>query len=521
MKKFITQVYLPLNRKIDLNFTFERCVADTIKSTTEFAKSIIEFARLTTEFADEEKGLLLNRKIDLDFISDQCAVNTIESTTEFAEEEQDEFVCPGEKNEFGYLRISIEYELKEYESISSSSPILSRPRYLILLGIISFLIDEPLDVFAASHIQTGSFPEGIERFNLQNGNKLLIDNIDLTDFLAELIDKLKIAQNHEKSLIFSLLDRWRKGRYMEKDSEDSFLYVDEATLSYFHVLELLGDEYAKQLTEKFEDLIEKFTETFNSDILSLTGQALKDENSAKLKLLSNILNKDIPVAAKISFLLKNFNLYDNQTVFWIKNLIEARNSVAHGRHVHYDKAVFPLQPFFPIIRNSLYPLEFLRILTAKIISSHLGISLFDKKWNEISKYLIQDDLQTKYFLKTENFKAIDDLSEEERKIVLGGLNYHILSKKIKALNCTRLYEFYLNIESENEHFLSSNVEAIVLLYEVVDEQVIENKLKTAIVNIHRLNCNPRSRFRDTQYFLNFHNFESPKLEALLINEIIR
>lgn len=522
MKKFITQVYLPLNRKIDLNFTFERCAVNTIKSITEFTKSITEFAKLTTEFADEEKGLLLNRKIDLDFTSDQCAVNTIESITEFANEEKAEFVCPEEKDEFGYLRISIEYELKEYESIFSSGAIFSHPRYLSLLGIISFLIDEPLDVFAASHIQTGSFPEGIERLNLQNGNKLLIDSIDLTDFLNELIDKLRSAQD-QKNLIFSLLDRWRKGRYMEKDSEDSFLYVDEATLSYFHVLELLGDVYAKQLTKKFEDLIKKFSDTFNSDILSLTGQALKDGNSAKLKLLSNILipNKNIPVAAKISFLLKDLNLYDNQTAFWIKNLIEARNSAAHGRHVHYDQAVFPLQPFFPLIRDSLYTLEFLRILTAKIISSHLGISLFDKKWNEISKYLIQDDLQTKDFLKTENFQAIDDLSEEGRKIVLGGLNHHILSKKIKTSDCKKLYEFYLDTEIENESFLSSNVGAMILLYEVVDEQVIENKLKTAIVNIHRLNCNPYSRFRDTRDFLNFHNFDSPKLEALLINKIIR
>ena len=481
MTKCITQIYIPLNRKIELNFIFERCAVNTITSITELAKLI----------------------------------------TEFADEEEDEFVCLGEKSEFGYLRLSIEYELKEYESIFSGGSIFSRPRYLSLLGIISFLIDEPFDVFTLDIHSSRVLPEGIEGLNLQNGNKLLIDTIDLTDFLNELIDKLRGAQNHEKNLIFSLLDRWRKGRHMEKDSENSFLYVDEATLSYFHVLELLGDIYAKQLTKKSEDLIKKFSDTFNSDILSFTGQALENENSAKSKLISNILSKDISVAAKISFLLKNLNLYNNQTAFWIKNLIEARNSVAHGRRVHYDKAVFPLQPFFPLIRDSLYPLEFLRILTAKIISSHIGTSLFDEKWNEIAKYLIQDDLQTKNFLNTENFVAVDDLSEEGSKIVLGGLNRHILSEKIKVFDCIKLYEFYLDIESENEHFLSSNVEAIVLLYEVVDEQVLENKLKTAIVNIDRLDCNSHSRFRNTRYFLNFHNFDSPKLEALLINEIIR
>lgn len=454
--------------------------------------------------------LLLDRKIDLNFKFERCAVDTVVSIQGMDEEE---------KNEFGYLRLSIEYELKEYESVSTGA-IFSRPRYLSLLGIISYLIDEPFDVFG-SHVSSGVSPDGIEELNLEQESRLLIDDVDLTEFLTELISKLESAQNHEKSLIFSLLDRWRKGRYMEKESDESFLYEDEATLSYFHVLELLGDLYSKPLIQESKKLIEKFSNTFNSDILSLSGQALENENISKSKLLLSVLNKDISVGAKISFFLKKFDLYGNQTAFWIKNLIEARNSVAHGRRVHYDKAIFPVQPFFPLISNTLYPLEFLRILAAKTISSHIGISIFDKKWAEIEDSLILDNFRTRGFIRKERFQAITDLAEDERTIVFGGLNYCVLSNKIKITNCINFYKFYLSTEKENVDFLCSNIDALVLLYEVTDNQELEDELKTSIVNIHRMGCNPHSRFRDMRYFLEFHNFESPKLEALIISKEIR
>src|SRR5207247_1782767 len=101
-----------------------------------------------------------------------------------------------------------------------------------------------------------------------------------------------------------------------------------------HVLELLGDVHAKSLKSKSKSLIENFVKEYNAQVLSLHGTALESENNAKAKLLSNLLEKDISVSAKIIFFFKEFNLYSNETDFWIKNLIEARNNVAHGRRVH-------------------------------------------------------------------------------------------------------------------------------------------------------------------------------------------
>jgi hypothetical protein len=462
MVKCVSQKYLTLNRKIDLNFTFEQCIVQTVQS-----------------------------------------ISTIQNKESFG---------------FGYLQLSIEFELKEYESLVDT-PIFIRSKYLSLLGIISFLISEPFTVFAMAPF---SMVDGdiLDKLKVGQQNRLIIDNVDLTNNLNEFLDKLETLKEYEKSLLFSLLDRWRKARYMEEESEESFLYEDEATLSYFHVLELLGDVHSEHLKTKANNLIEKFSNEFNSSILSLNMNALENENNAKLKLLSGILVKDISVTSKILFFLKHFKLCDDRIAFWIRNLVEARNSVAHGRRVHYEKAIFPVKPFFPLISNNLYPLEFLRILTAKAISLHIGISLYSKEWNEVKNCLIDDDFVTKAFLQ-QKFKGKADLSEDEERIVFGGVNYHLLANKLKPKACIEFYKFYLEDEAENEAFLASNAEALVILFEAIREQNFEEVLKSAIINIHRLDCNPNGRFRDMLYFLDFHDFKSPKLEMLIANKAVR
>jgi hypothetical protein len=454
-----------------------------------------------------QQYLTLSQKINLNFAFEQCIVQTVQVIPPIQNKES---------SEFGYLQLSIEFELKDYESLADA-PILIRPIYLSLLGIISFLVNKSFTFYNA---RLSTVDKNIlDKLKAGQQNKLLIDDLDLTDALNEFIDKLEDLKEYEKSLFFSLLDRWRKASYMEDESDDSFLYEDEATLSYFHVLELLGDVYSKHLLIKADTLIKDFSNTFNSSILSLHMNALENENNGKLKLLSGILLKDISVTSKILFFLKHFKLYDNRLAFWIRNLVEARNSVAHGRRVHYTKAIFPVKPFFPLISNNLYPLCFLRILTAKAISSHIGISLYSKEWDEIKACLLDDDSATKIFLK-EEFKRKEDLSKDEERIVFGGVNYHLLANKLKPESCIDFYKFYLGTEAENEIFLASNAEAIVILFEMIKEKSFEEVLRSAITNIHRLNCNPHERFKDMRYFLDFHNFKLPKLEILIANDTL-
>jgi len=297
----------------------------------------------------------LEEKININFFFENCAVDNCSTIPRHNQENEN-------ITKFGFIRLSIEFELKEYESISDAA-IFSRPIYLSLLGIISFALEKPFDVFSlpsTSYV----FPEGINGLKIPKEIKLETDTNNLTKELTELIQVLEKSKKHEKSLTYSLLDRWRKALYLETDTEESLLYNDEATLSYFHVLELLGDVHSNSLKQKSKKIIENFVNEFNKEILSFSGNSLASENIAKSKFITNLLEKDISVSSKILFFLKEFNLYSNQTAFWIKNLINERNNVAHGRRVHYDKAIFPVQPFFPLNTNNLYPLEFLRILTA-------------------------------------------------------------------------------------------------------------------------------------------------------------
>jgi hypothetical protein len=59
-----------------------------------------------------QKYLTLNRKIDLNFTLEQCAVQTVQSIPTIHNEES---------FEFGYLQLSIEFELKDYESLSKTN----------------------------------------------------------------------------------------------------------------------------------------------------------------------------------------------------------------------------------------------------------------------------------------------------------------------------------------------------------------------------------------------------------------
>jgi hypothetical protein len=451
----------------------------------------------------------LEEKIDINFIFEKCAIDTCLTIPNHKGET---------KSEFGFLRLTIEFELKNYEALSDAA-IFSRPRYLSLLGIISFLLEKPFDVFG---LATSSyvFKDGLDGLKIHTVKNLKTEKKNLTNELTQLINALERSEEHEKNLIFSLLDRWRKALFLEKNTEESLLFKDEATLSYFHVLELLGDVYSNSLKNKSKNLIENFVNEFNKEILSFNSIPLESENKAKSKLLSTLLEKDISVGSKILFFLKEFNLFSNKTAFWIKNIIDERNNVAHGRRVHYDKAIFPVQPFFPLNSNNLYPLEFLRVLTAKVISCHLRISAFETRWEEIEDNLIFDTSCAKDFLELKNFPKIEDINEEQQQNIYGGINFFVLNRNIKPVLTEKYFEYYLETLYADEDFLTTNIDAITILYEETKNNELELKLENAIIEIYLLDCNPHVKYRDMRYYLDYNNFDSPKLESLIIEKKI-
>ncbi|MFA0087587.1 hypothetical protein [Vibrio sp. 10N.261.51.F12] len=444
-----------------------------------------------------EYDVNLESDIQLSFSMDKCTVETITGSDETSSQ----------------LKVTIEYDSKAYEALSDA-PIFTRSSYLSILGITSFIVDEPFDVFGPSSRKMVVADD----WELSVDNNFFKGGIDYSSNLQELLDKLDSLRQHDKELMFSLLDRWRKARFLEKDTEESLLYNDEATLSYFHVLELLGDLSSKKLLNESKVLMESFCQKYNEEILSLSGVALDSETSAKAKLMSSVLDKDISVFAKISYSLKRYNLFDEKTSYWTKILIEARNSVAHGRRVFYDKAIYPVQPFFPLASNDMYPLEFLRIFTAKVISSHFEISLYDNEWVHVHEHLNYGEQATKIVLNAGQFEDPNQMSDLSSSIVFGGLNELILSKKIKVATCIDLYTFYLNSDIEFNQFMLSNVCALLVLLESTQEQSLIDTITNAISLMNANEDTSHVKFRDLIYYLDFHGFQTENLVNL---EVLR
>lgn len=454
--------------------------------------------------------IALPKEIEIWFNFDKCIVESVKNI------EDGEIESP---SGFGFIKVSIEFSLKEYEAVSNAG-MFTRPKYLAVLGILAFITDEPFDVFGP-HSRKFVQPDGLEGLNSNSTTKFKIKNVDLTHELQEFLSKINSAKKHEQSLIFSLLDRWRKGRYLEKENEQSLLYIDEATLTYFHVLELLGNNYSNEITSKLFDKIETLVEDVNSNLLFLAGTHLEQKNSEKLNLIKSVWTSEISIASKINYLLKKLDLYTKETAFWVKVLVDHRNSVAHGRRVHYDKAIFPVRPFFPLIFDDLYPLEYLRVFVAKVISRYLNIPFYDEEWEDLSEWLIVDLNTTKSNINNESFESSENLNDDANKVLYGGLNYFILTDKIDIKKAQSFYEYYLINEIDNDEFLCSNIEALVVLYEYQNNKKLNDKILAAFRRIEKLGCNPYSKFRDLMYHLNYFNFETKKLEKLISTKVIK
>ncbi len=408
------------------------------------------------------------------------------------------------------FKISIICQLKDYQSISDSA-IFVRAKYLSVLGLISFLIDEPLDVFGneVCHKMVDVPTKSHSNFIYIKGRH------NYSNVLSNLLNKITNSTTHEKKFIFSLLDRWRKARYLEEETKNNLLFDDETTLSYFHVLELLGDNLSKEIKNHSAILIEEFLRKYNQNILSTPLSVSENDINSQIKLVSSILDKNITVYAKISHLLKKYKVFDERTSYWIKHLIDARNSVAHGRRVYCSKAIFPVRPFFSLISTDLYPLFFLRILSAKIIANYLGIKLFDKVWKKVHKELNYGEVATRDLLLPQNFAQSNSLSAKHKSIIYGGLNQLILNKKMKISECIEFYRFYLKSNIKIEEFAFFNSPALIILMDSIDDPKIVDKIISLFKLINNSNSQYYIKFRDLLHELEFYGFTAKKLEDLI------
>lgn len=495
MKTCFAQYDIDLDRDFEISFSMGNCFVETITAVEINQENLPESTKSNSWVRKASNKLSKLIK------NDECVAK-----------ESNKFIIPDLlESKTNQLRVTVFYDSKNYESLSDA-PIHTRSSYLSILGLISYLVDEPISVFSSST----RFGAGVSKDDYSIEKNLVIEGNDLTSKLEELLKNVESSQQHDKELIFSLLDRWRKARFLELESEENYLYNDETTLSYFHVLELVANLYSKEVKNKSKSLIENFCIRFNEEILSISERnALESETKGKIKLLTSILDKEISVYAKISYFLKKYDLFDQRIATWVKGLIDARNSVAHGRRAFSGKAIFPVQPFFPLIPVEIYPLQFLRILSAKVIAAHLGLSLYNDEWLKVHELLSYGREKTELFLSEGSFQKPSLLSKSDHSIVYGGLNELIISGKIPIKSCINFYSFYIDCMDHRDDFLGNNIPAIILLLEDTSDADLIKKITQLLIEIDSKRDISYFKFRDWIYYLDFHGFQTDKLEGLV------
>ncbi|MCG9900924.1 MAG: hypothetical protein MH132_13050 [Hydrotalea sp.] len=279
------------------------------------------------------------------------------------------------ESEFGYLLIDSTFELKEYDSLTEGSAKI-RPQLLIIHGILSFLTNQIFISFQnfASHQFMVS-----HHINAKGSkNKLVCEGVNFNSDLKKIFSEIETANSEKKILIYSLLERWRKALYLEIESEEGFVHLDESVLAYVHILEVLADEFKDNFKKKvLEERKQVITEI-------LECASLPDKKS--FKKISGLINKanelKITLKSKALQMLSDLDLYNPKSKEIVLRFIEHRNAIAHGRKdIYQDKVVYPLKPFFSLIKDIDENLESIKILSAKTISNYLGLNAWEDEWD--------------------------------------------------------------------------------------------------------------------------------------------
>lgn len=182
-----------------------------------------------------------------------CKVNNIEVYFEYnnsvvfntgketsASDEWDTYKCKE-------LSVITKCELEQYSGLSETNR-YSRGDNLVIQGILTFFTGIPLTIYHSNKSSSGITPIEYEK----KETHLKIDDVDYSSDLIIMLDRMR----KEPEVIITLLDRWRKAIYLKEKSYDADLYYDEATLSFFHIFELFGENVADELKKKLENNIE-------------------------------------------------------------------------------------------------------------------------------------------------------------------------------------------------------------------------------------------------------------------------
>lgn len=411
-----------------------------------------------------------------------------------------------QKKDVTFLCISIETEIDDFESVNDAT-LLARPTELIIFGLLTFFTGETFTPFQKS--QGVNF---IGKHNLPKKEKFTYEGVSFIKEYAKLLKFLKGSQKSKRNLFYSAIDRWRKARFLEDENESSLAHSDEVTLSYFHILELLSEEYYDEQKRNANSIIDKFATKILEDIFMFEGSRLQSEIPGKKKLIEALFISELGVASKIMFMFKQQNILNNRLKYLISELVKDRNSVAHGRSVYKEKVIFPMPPFFPLISSRSYSNEMLRTLSAVAISNIFGLKLHLKDWKEIQDELNPSIDELNLFIKNKDYNklTIDEFYQGKiNNIIPYTITHYLLNKKLKTETAIPALEnLILNFRNIDTEITQIVISAILIL-DIADTPLKDKAIDLIkVASINR--WIPDFKLRDILYHLEFLG-HSPKI----------
>ncbi len=331
------------------------------------------------------------------------------------------------ESEFGFLIIETTSNLNNYDSLNQGAASI-RPDIIVIHGIISFLSNE---VFMPSDSFTNrAFKVEYNISDYKEKIQARINGKNLTPDLIKILDTIENANKEQKTLFFTILERWRKALFLEKESEESDIFIDESVLAYMHVLEVIGDEFKYKLEKANDDLKSQICSEITNYIQS---QNVKENEI--VKLINKLDNTRISLKAKLFQLLIEFNLDNSKSQNIVERFIEHRNAIAHGRkNLYQEKLVFPLPQFFSFIKDIEEDTEIMKILAARCISKLFNLDLWKDEWEEKLMFAVIPLKEVNEFIKGNKYNQISKV-----EFLLGltdevtpyALTYYYKRKKLK------------------------------------------------------------------------------------------
>lgn len=377
-----------------------------------------------------------------------------------------------------------------------------RGQILTIQGILSFFTGFPLTVYNNCKTSAGLNPFKYD----QKDTCLIIDNVDFTSELIKMLERIE----EEPKLIVTLLDRWRKAIFLRSESCDADLYYDEATLNFFHIFELFGECYAKELKDKLEKNIENMLEKHFKSFYLTETQVKQMANQNKKSINSILIGDQLNLSVKIKYFLEKYKMLDDNVSFFVDNIIKIRNAIAHGRITYQDKFIWPLPPFFNLAKDSYENIEFLFFITANMISKYIGINVWEKEWEEAKKNILPSKEIVESFINNkltiENFNGSMLFDGNKYNITWRTLFYHYIKNPNKVFleNMeAKLKKYFqeLHINEEN----APDIFNISLLLADSEDIIIKGKAADNIKVIIKKNWYGWSDFKDAYSYLDFYH----------------